>query len=158
MRVTYNSNNSGGSWWLEDKDWKTLEEAGWTVIWGGYYFCHSNWAKAPKGKNEPCEPGEDCNGHRKYENWKAVGKDRYIGSALAKEAYKDFNSPAEALREFEKITGQSVMDEGCNCCGSPHSFRWESGSASGEECGEHIYGDEAKLTKRELIKKLKEKA
>lgn len=31
--ITYESNNSGGSWWLTDQDWKKLEEAGWEVEW-----------------------------------------------------------------------------------------------------------------------------
>ncbi len=33
MKVEYSSNNSGGSWWLSDEDWKALEEAGWVVEW-----------------------------------------------------------------------------------------------------------------------------
>ncbi len=32
-RVEYSSNNSGGRWWLKDKDWKALEKAGWEVDW-----------------------------------------------------------------------------------------------------------------------------
>jgi hypothetical protein len=31
IKLEYRSNNSGGSWWLSDKDWLTLEAAGWTV-------------------------------------------------------------------------------------------------------------------------------
>lgn len=31
--VDYESNNSGGSWWLEDEDWYALEDAGWNVRW-----------------------------------------------------------------------------------------------------------------------------
>lgn len=33
MWVTYSSNNSGGSWWLEDHHWRALEKAGWVVNW-----------------------------------------------------------------------------------------------------------------------------
>lgn len=33
MLIKYISNNSGGSFWLEDKDWKALEKAGWEVEW-----------------------------------------------------------------------------------------------------------------------------
>ena len=33
MYVEYNSNNSGGGWWLDDQDWKALEAAGWKVAW-----------------------------------------------------------------------------------------------------------------------------
>lgn len=29
--VEYDSNNSGGRWWLSSKDWKALEEAGWKI-------------------------------------------------------------------------------------------------------------------------------
>ena len=31
--VEYDSNNSGGNWWLDDNDWKALEAAGWKVDW-----------------------------------------------------------------------------------------------------------------------------
>lgn len=31
--VRYSSNNSGGSWWLSESDWKNLEKGGWTVEW-----------------------------------------------------------------------------------------------------------------------------
>jgi hypothetical protein len=31
--VEYDTNNSGGSWWLSDEDWKNLEKAGWEVSW-----------------------------------------------------------------------------------------------------------------------------
>lgn len=40
MKVKYEATNSGGDWWLKDKDWKALEGAGWHVEWGGLYFCH----------------------------------------------------------------------------------------------------------------------
>lgn len=33
MKVEYDSNNSGGSWWLDDADWIALEKAGWKVNW-----------------------------------------------------------------------------------------------------------------------------
>jgi hypothetical protein len=32
-KVRYESNNSGGDWWLSDKDWRNLEAAGWVVAW-----------------------------------------------------------------------------------------------------------------------------
>lgn len=31
--VEYDSNNSGGRWWLKDEDWFALEKAGWKVGW-----------------------------------------------------------------------------------------------------------------------------
>ena len=33
MQVIYSSNNSGGSWWLSDDQWRALEGAGWSVDW-----------------------------------------------------------------------------------------------------------------------------
>jgi hypothetical protein len=33
MKVTYDSSNSGGDWWLTTEDWKKLEDAGWIVEW-----------------------------------------------------------------------------------------------------------------------------
>lgn len=29
----YTSNNSGGDWWLSDRDWVALEKAGWHIYW-----------------------------------------------------------------------------------------------------------------------------
>ena len=82
MKITYSSNNSGGSWWLSDEDWKNLEAAGWKVAW-----------------REP----------------------KYL-DALATSASKDFPSVEDAIREWEEVTGQYASDEGCECCGPPHSF------------------------------------
>jgi len=33
MKIQYRSNNSGGSWWLSDEDWRKLEYSGWKVKW-----------------------------------------------------------------------------------------------------------------------------
>lgn len=33
VQLFYDSNNSGGSWWLKDEDWVSLEDAGWIVHW-----------------------------------------------------------------------------------------------------------------------------
>lgn len=156
MRVEYSSNNSGGSWWLKDKDWVALEKAGWTVIWGGLHFCKSRYGfdnRKPNYKFKECASAEKCKGHRLSKSHKNMKPDdRWLG-ALARGAYKNFGSVKEALLEFEKLTGQSVMDDGCNCCGSPHSFSWEGDYCSGERCGEFLFGSEAKLSKRELLEK-----
>lgn len=42
MYVEYSSNNSGGSWWLNDQDWLALEEAGWEVLWSRNNEFHGN--------------------------------------------------------------------------------------------------------------------
>jgi len=96
IRVEYESNNSGGSWWLTDDDWRALEEAGWDVAWfatqEGRYF----------------QPGDDG---------------RWLG-ALARSASKEVERPQDAIDEWSRITGQSPSEEGCNCCGPPHSFSY----------------------------------
>lgn len=56
--------------------------------------------------------------------------------ALATEATKEVETPGEAMREFERITGQDVTDEGCYCCGAPHSFSWGEGKDWSHACGQ----------------------
>lgn len=82
MLYTYNSNNSGGKWWLDTDDWKALEAAGWSVDW----------------------------------------KEKPLLKALATEASKEFPSREAAISEFEEITDESFYDQGCPCCGEPHSM------------------------------------
>lgn len=96
MRLEYSSNNSGGSWWLKDKDWRALERAGWDVEW---YADNSDGFLDRDGE-------------------------RFLG-ALASHASKQVETTKDAndaVTEFERITGQNVDDEGCNCCGRPHYF------------------------------------
>jgi hypothetical protein len=94
INVTYDSNNSGGSWWLTDEDWYALEKAGWNV----------EWKKDSTSKfSRPDSDG------------------RWLG-ALATKASKDFGSMREAVSEWESVTGQRAADEGCHCCGPPHNF------------------------------------
>jgi hypothetical protein len=97
--VEYSSNNSGGSWWLDDKDWYALEEAGWKVDWV---------------KNN--------------EHYRAYGEgDRWLG-ALASRASREGLSMGAAIREWESVTGQSSNALGCGCCGAPHSFSDDAGN------------------------------
>lgn len=160
MKITYSSNNSGGGWWLKDKDWIALEKAGWHVFWGGLYFCHSRFSfqEKPVGKPEPHASSSKCPGHRRYDTFEELGKDRYMG-ALAKEACKNFKTPGDAMQEFEEITKQDVSEEGCNCCGAPHSFNWGApgknyGYASGEDCLAYLFPDKTtNLSKRELLER-----
>jgi hypothetical protein len=159
MQIKYDSNNSGGRWWLSDDDWKALERAGWFVQWGGLYFCRSNfsWHAAPEGAEQPCPEGVECQGHRKYSTAAEAEGNRYM-RALAREAYREGLTPAEAMREFERVTGQNVMDEGCSCCGAPHTFNWrdEAGNyryASGEDCAAYLFGTDAPRTLREALER-----
>lgn len=128
MVIRYRSNNSGGRWWLTDDHWKALEAAGWKVEWVA---------------NEKDRLFVSDNG-------------RFLG-ALATEASKEFESPEEGMREFERITGQDVMDEGCNCCGAPHCFSWETAIGehryvSGAECAAYLFPG-APSTLREALEK-----
>jgi hypothetical protein len=95
-KVKYSSNNSGGSWWLSDEDWLNLEKAGWKVQW---------YRNDPHMKQWVDEPD---NG-------------RFLG-ALASNATREGLSLKMAIAEWEDITGESAYDEGCRCCGEPHSF------------------------------------
>lgn len=97
INVRYSSNNSGGSWWLNDEDWYALEKAGWNVEWE-----KDSTSRFIRGDKDG----------------------RWLG-ALATAASKEFDSMREAVEEFESITGQNAADEGCNCCGPPHYFSGE---------------------------------
>lgn len=127
MRVKYDSNNSGGHWWLEDKDWEALEKAGWEVEWGQKYFCHSTYRmpeeKQPDYLTELCPDGKSCKGHRQYQSYaEALAADaRWLGS-LARAAHREGLSMREAAEEWERVTGKSATDAGCPCCGQPHNF------------------------------------
>src|ERR1017187_3464836 len=108
--VTYDSNNSGGSWWLSTDDWEALEEAGWNVHWVGK---GKHGYQRPEGSyDDPLKPYPRTKG----EEW--LG-----GEAMS--ASKEFNNPADAIPEFESVTGQDASAVGCNCCGPPHSFEYE---------------------------------
>jgi hypothetical protein len=159
MKVEYSSNNSGGSWWLKDKHWKDLEKAGWHVLWGNVFFCHPTYEMSwqPKRSEYPCESSEGCEGHRNFETWQDADKTRYMG-ALAKEAYKDFDSLKDAITEWERVTELDASDEGCGCCGPPHSFVTrgdEYAYVSGEECASVLY-DNAPRSYREALEEIKE--
>lgn len=160
MRLKYNSNNSGGRWWLKDDDWRALEKAGWYVVWGNLYFCGSGFSFNKKPDNAPdCGKGKQCEGHRRFESADEIAdKDRYLG-ALASNAWKETDSPRDAIKEFERLTGQDTSDEGCNCCGAPHSFSWEDEKGQrqyvgGEDVLPLLYGDGPK-TLREAYRRLR---
>ena len=58
VHTEYDSNNSGGSWWLSDQNWIDLEQAGWKVEWGGRAY----------------------GGRPKAENAEQAAKKRYMGA------------------------------------------------------------------------------
>jgi hypothetical protein len=175
IKVRYSTNNSGGHWWLSDKDWKKLEKKGWKVKW------------ISKEKHyKPDKDCPDCNGTGKSDKYVSskglcfrctynifAGQKRHLG-VLARECEKDFESLKDALQEFEKITGQKITDEGCGCCGPPHTFWWGKPEcfdwkckhknfnskkhywtfASGEDLLQHLHPDKkVPKTLREAVEK-----
>lgn len=78
-RIEYQSNNSGGSWWLNDEQWLALERAGWQVEW--------------------------------------------LDKPFAMGAVREGLSFQEAVAEWERVTGCSAKERGCDCCCRPHFFR-----------------------------------
>ncbi len=162
VKVEYSSNNSGGSWWLKPADWTKLEKAGWQVQWGGDWFCNSKYPSLHGGKTPQkppktlCAEGK-CEGHRLFE--KMPPKDSWWLGAPATYASKRFESLADAVREWEEVTGQDATDEGCNCCGAPHSFSTRDGdkyeSGSGEDLVAVLYGEDSPKTLREAVRRLR---
>lgn len=100
--VEYHANNSGGSWWMSDDDWKALADAGWEV----------EWAEAGDPYSQP----------------DAKGVPRYLGArATRAKFYLDFNATTksglrQAIASFNSVTSCNASDLGCSCCGTPHSF------------------------------------
>lgn len=137
----YDSNNSGGGWWISDEGWKALEEAGWTVHWcmktrnefGESWTSGRTYGDSPLALLERAEIGQRDGWRRpeeilvvpqSYEE--AVGWDaRWLGG-LAMSAAKAGPDPEALVAEWESATGCNAGDEGCNCCGPPHSFEWHS--------------------------------
>jgi hypothetical protein len=131
-RVEYNSNNSGGGWWLQDKDWQKLEAAGWTVDWLGLSFCHSKpFGSSGRPAPDTCSSSKVCPGHRgadSYEDALAAGDEaRWLGSiarsaSIEVVAYSGELAEGVASAWWADTLGMNPDEEGCNCCGRPHSF------------------------------------
>jgi hypothetical protein len=151
MRVEYDSNNSGGGWWVKDEGWKALEEAGWHVIWGERTRfkrdASGNIAKDPKTgeilyKDDDWRPKSYAEALKRGQD----PKERYLGGLATTARSPEVNDVGEAIRSWEKATGLDASAEGCNCCGPPHRFEvvewneetqdwetdWEAGTCSGE--------------------------
>ncbi len=75
----YDSNNSGGDWWLKDKDWKGLEKCGWTVQWRD--DCPDNrWLGALATAAWIEVSNEDTAADRRIREWQKVTGD--IGTEM----------------------------------------------------------------------------
>lgn len=155
LKVRYESNNSGGYWWLKDKDWENLEKASWKVRWfipKNCYLCKGTGIDHTMDHLYHTKKGRKCISQFHSKDGRFLG-------ALANEAEKDgFKNVGEAIKEFERITKQDVSDEGCKCCGAPHTFwfgkidcfDWKCkhevddknhfwDSCSGEECLKYMF-------------------
>lgn len=54
--------------------------------------------------------------------WDVKWKDKPFLGALATEAYLECDDIEAAQESFTAAIGQSVWEEGCECCGRPHNF------------------------------------
>ncbi len=125
MYIEYDSNNSGGSWWLDDDDWKALEKAGWKVEWvslENLYTDKGSFVREEDGtpKLVPAGGGNSRFGalmKKPDDN----GEYRFLG-ALANTAYRVGLPLHEAIEEWERVTKACAIDAGCACCGQPHNF------------------------------------
>lgn len=113
MRVEYSSNNSGGGWWLKDRDWRALEAAGWKVKWVAEDT--TSLIGSPDG--------------------------RWLG-ALATHAERKGLHLSEAIEEWERVVGQSSDAPGCSCCGQPHHFTEYNDAGEWVASGPDVYYDD----------------
>lgn len=121
--VKYRSNNSGGSWWLTTEDWKKLHDAGWVVHWVHDPDDPSH-SHSTKGW-EPASPFPHTHGYDdEHKLTRVVPSGETWLDALARSCAKETDDPDKAVREWEKIVGQSANVEGCPCCGPPHEFSY----------------------------------
>ena len=151
--LVYDSNNSGGSWWLSKKDYDTLEEKGWIVHWlHDITQDHGDYEGKGDEKNDPhawarSPFGRDHNHHfglGSVQMLPAKWNEKLWLGAAATSAAKRFETPESGVREWEELTEQSAKGEGCNCCGPPHSFEWTD-DATGEKKYTSVHVTETEL-------------
>lgn len=95
-RVEYDSNNSGGRWWLKDGDWYALEKAGWKIHWIKDSEAHASLGVKDDG--------------------------RFLGALASSATLYGAKSLKEAADSWSQATGKSPFEVGCQCCGQPHTF------------------------------------
>lgn len=114
MYIEYNTNNSGGSFWLTTAQWVALEKAGWRVYWVSekngdtYLFDDGDFIRDETGM--PVQAETDST---KAGSW--------LG-AKAMSACLSGVTLEKAIEQWEEITGQAADAPGCFCCGQPHNF------------------------------------
>ena len=114
MRLySFSENNSGGSWWLDRKQYDALIAAGWEYHATDYDIKQGHDTKPFLGETDDTVP---------Y-GWR-------------QSMSKVFNTLQEAVEDWKRATGEDFFAEGCNCCGAPFSIA----SAEGEPY-DYISGD-----------------
>ena len=140
--VEYNSNNSGGSWWLTDDDWKNLEKAGWVVAWANLRHDYTEKGDYVRERNGvPRLVPRDGTEERLHNigiETDNKGDVRYMG-ALARAAYlPDCEDIRAAADSFDTVTSCTATDAGCACCGQPHNFSSHNADGSWIDSGPHV--------------------
>lgn len=114
MRRYYlHENNSGGRFWLSDKNYKSLFADGWKL------------------DQEKVDRRDEYGG--------GLGDEKGVPYSWRDAAYIEARDLRDAVESFEAATGQDFFAEGCNCCGSPFSIGTDS-SDKGE--WEYLSGDD----------------
>lgn len=140
----YSSNNSGGYWPLNDKDWQALEAAGWVVHW-----THPI-AEVHEG-HEPHQPdkyGDLKHSHEYDEDFVLVPANmhsdkRWLGG-LATSAALETDDPEAGIDSWREATGKDPGALGCPTCGRPHyfDFRKNGKSVDVDRFIDFVYDDE----------------
>lgn len=113
--LEYRSNNSGGSWWLSDEDWKAMEEAGWKPRYGKCLLFLDR-EDFPQNFEEALAREDEV---------------RWLGALATTATIETTREKARSVIEkWEDLTGMSVGDLGCGCCGPPHSFTFQGEDGS----------------------------
>ena len=137
MYVEYNSNNSGGHWWLDDNQWRALEAAGWKVAWYRLEHLYNEEGSHVIDDDGTPKLVPIRQGNYPFGLFVQRGSDgeyRFFGG-LAQKAYRSGATLKDAVAEWEMITGISSTSDGCPCCGRPHSFtQYDDGGKCSDRC------------------------
>ena len=91
---------------------------------------------------------EGCDPARFPEFARAYLDPYHFGGIVAMVAAKEFEKPAQAMFEIERLLGADVIAATCQDGAAVHDFFWQEGGemrfASGWECAMHMYGAPAR--------------
>jgi hypothetical protein len=107
-KYEFSENNSGGSWWLNKKDYENLIKAGWKL------------------------PEKDT--HKDFTLLDTKDIPYFWRKGMTFEA----ETMQEAVTSWESATGRDFFEEGCNCCGAPFSIYCGEGNSYEHMSGDSI--------------------